>query len=248
MIIIGVTGPISHGKTSLCEAFGQAMPYATLYESSQIITDLAERWVQSSGALPEPNDIPAINEWLQVLLPIIKQEFGLDVSLSQVEITQADIEEHPEEYQKLFDFLDGKTAEFSSLRDYSKEEYRSLLQWMGGYFYHKISNDIWYNRIVELIQQDQANGITLAIVGGLRFPEDSEIIKEAGGVILGIQRPGLDESDLHDPTERQRQHIQLDSTVMNDGSLLDLQACAKRIYQDILADDLQPSYSATKFN
>jgi hypothetical protein len=237
MIIIGITGAIHHGKTSLGEDLQALVPYATHYETSQLIMNLADEWLATISATPSAGDLEAINKWLKTLVPIIKRDLEVDCQLEQIQLDAAAMEAHPEEYEKLMAFLQKPD-------NTDKETARPLLQWLGGYLVNKVDGGIWYNQIVREINRDQNNQVVMSTVGGLRFPKDAEILKAAGGVIVGIERPGSEEPDLSDPTERDRQHIQLDTLVTNDGDLTDLQNCARLVYQDIISNQIKPRYRA----
>ncbi|MEO5627597.1 MAG: hypothetical protein ABIQ89_01775 [Candidatus Saccharimonadales bacterium] len=245
MVIIGITGAIGHGKTTFGQALQSLETHATHYDSSQIITDLAQAWLQTTSGLPEPDDIKAINGWLRKVVPIINRTYGLNCNFSQIEIKVEDIKSNPADYQKLFAFLKQPSVDFSIPGDTAKETYRTLLQWMGGYFVKKIDSGIWYNYIASQIRRDHEDGIILCTVGGLRYPKDAEILRNAGGIIISIERPNYGETDVNDITERERQNIKVDSHVINDGDLGDLQSCAQRLYDDIKNDQLKPQYQSS---
>lgn len=244
MIIVGITGPIGHGKTSFAHALQACEPHAVHYESAQIVGGLAQAWLATRAQLPAPDDIEAINEWLRELCPLLNKDFGVSCTFPQIKIDQADINQRPESYQKLFDFLAQPPTDNPVVSEETKEYYRPLMQWIGGYFLTKVDFGLWYKKILTLVQKDEADGVDLAVIGGLRFPEDAAILKAAGAVIAKIERPGLGEPDMTDPTERQRQSILVDTTVLNNGSLADLETCAQRLYQDIKSGQLKLEYSA----
>ncbi len=246
MVIIGITGGIDHGKTSLGEAFQSLETHATHYESSAIITNLAEAWLATVQTLPAADDIEAINSWLEQLVPLLNSGFDQNCTAAQIALRPDDIKQHPESYSKLFTYLNNPHTDLSKPGEVNKQLYRPLLQWMGGYFVAKVDDGIWYRQIVRLINQDKDTGIVLCTVGGLRFPRDAEILKEAGATIVEVERLGLDQADTADPTERQRQQIKVDCTVYNDGTLGDLQNCARQVYQDILKGNLQAKYKASR--
>lgn len=244
MVVIGITGAIGHGKTTFGHDLQLLETHATHYDSSQIITNLAQAWVQASPQLPAADDYQAINRWLKDVVPVIKQMFGLDCKLAQIELTEAAVKKNPGDYEKLFTFLQQPAVDLSEPGESTKESYRSLLQWMGGYFVKKIDQGIWYEYIADQIRIDHQEGIILCTVGGVRYPKDAEILKSVDAVIVEIKRPDLEEIDITDMTERERQNITVDTIVNNNGSLTDLQNCAKRLYEDIKAGNLQSNYNA----
>lgn len=244
MVVIGITGAIGHGKTTFGHDLQLLETHATHYDSSQIITNLAQAWIQASPNLPSADDYQAINAWLADLIPVIKQMFGLDCQLDQIKLTSTAVAEHPGDYQKLFAFLKQPSSDLSIPGEVAKETYRTLLQWLGGYLVKKIDPGIWYNYIADQIKTDHQEGIVLCTVGGLRYPNDAQILKTVDAVIVEIKRPDLEEIDASDMTERERRNIAVDTVVINNGSLTDLQNCAKRLYEDIKAQKLQSYYDA----
>jgi hypothetical protein len=244
MVIIGITGPICHGKTSFGKALQKLEPRSVHYESFQVIASLASTWLNMSPQLPKPNDIAAINDWLQKLVPVLNQEFGVNATFLDVKIDEAATRSRPDQYQKLFEFLAQEPTQETAITEENKEYFRPLMQWMGAYFVAKIDFGIWYKKILRQIKIDETKGASLATVGGLRFPQDAVILKEAGATIVLIERPNAPTPDEDDPTERQRRDIMTDTSIVNNGNLLDLEACAQRFYSDLKQGQLKPSYSA----
>lgn len=244
MVIIGITGPICHGKTSFGKALQKLEPRSVHYESFQVIADLATAWLSMSPELPAPDDIAAINDWLQKLVPVLNQEFGVSATFLDVKIDEAAVRNKPDQYQKLFDFLAQEPTEETTITEENKEYFRPLMQWMGNYFVAKIDFGIWYKKILNEIKAEEAKGATLATVGGLRFPQDAAILKDAGATIVLIERPNAPTPDEDDPTERQRRNIMPDTSIINNGNLLDLEACASKFYSDLKQGQLKPTYSA----
>ena len=85
-------------------------------------------------------------------------------------------------------------------------------------------------------------GAKLCIVGGLRFPTDAAILRSTGGRVVSVYRPGHLQSDLLDPTERERQNIQVDCTVMSNGTVADVKKFAALFYEDLKANKLHSVY------
>ena len=244
MVIIGITGPICHGKTSFGKALQKLEPRSVHYESFQVIADLADAWLKMAPELPSPDDIGSINDWLQKLIPVLNQEFAVNATYPDVKIDRAMVQSKPDQYQKLFDFLAQPPTQETTITEENKEYFRPLMQWMGNYFVAKIDFGIWYKKILRQIKEEEAKGATMATVGGLRFPQDAAILKDAGATIVLIERPNAPTPDEDDPTERQRRNIMTDTSIINNGNLLDLEAVASRFYSDLKQGQLKPTYSA----
>ncbi len=97
-------------------------------------------------------------------------------------------------------------------------------------------------KIVRRIRQAAAAGCQLCIVGGLRYPTDAAILRGAGSLIIKVYRPGHLQSDMLDPTERERQNIQVDCTIMSNGTVADMRQFVTRFYADLKAGHLEKDY------
>lgn len=249
MLLVGVTGPIGHGKSTLAEFLARQETASVHTESSTIVAEVADRlnkfFVWES---PVQSDLNSVNRWLAHLPPIAASVTHHTIPKSKVKLTHAQIESSPADYDKLWEYIQSAHRTPSLLTEHitanNKILYRSFLQWLGGYLVKHVDVGIWYNELVYRAKMAELNGCNLYIVGGLRFPSDADILRAAGGKILRINRPGSAEEDIHDPTERERGSIAADSTIINNGTLENLLHCAAQVYQDIFNGRLQPGYAA----
>lgn len=249
MVLLGITGPIGHGKTTFASYLAQQNPQAHQIESSYVISEVADRlnkfFVWES---PRQQDILSVNRWLAHLPAIVSAVTHAHIGVDDVTLTEQDIVNRPQDYEKLWDYLNAahKNPEITSeyITSYNKEAYRPLLQWLGGFLVKHVDEGIWYNELVRRATEAQAYGCQLFIIGGVRFPGDAKILRKAKGIIIEIQRPGLDEPDMKDPTERERHSIQPDVVVINNGSLEQLLDASLRLYQDIAKNKLKEKYYA----
>ena len=99
-----------------------------------------------------------------------------------------------------------------------------------------------------MIHDAETTGCEVCIVGGLRFPSDGASIKDAGGIIIKLYRPGHLQSDMLDPTERERDNIETDCTVMSNGSIEDVQKTAELILDAIKNNQLEPLYQTARIS
>ncbi len=175
---------------------------------------------------------------------MLNRDFGISCTFPQIKITPEELAQRPDNYQKLFEFLAQPKTGLVEVNEANKTYFRPLMQWMGGYFVAKVDFGIWYKKILSMVQAEQSAGINLAVVGGLRYPQDAAILKEAGALIVEVKRPDQPEADISDATERQRQDILTDTTICNDGSLSELQTLVATLYADLKQGQLKPAYSA----
>ena len=251
MIIVGLTGGIGHGKTTLAEYLAKHAKKHRHWETWQVVGEVAATLRHEKPDHPKPDNLEAINAWLAELPDIITTVTHTPADFTQLALTPERLNEHPEHYEKLLEYLRLMSAkpelQIIEITAENKGRFRAILQWLGGFLVEKVDPGIWYDEIVRRIHQSEAEGLELATVGGVRYPTDAERLRNANGFILEIKRPDVAEQDLHDLTERERRLISPDSTVINDASLKQLDACATALYKDLTERSLKPSYKASEF-
>ncbi len=249
MTIIGITGAIGHGKSTLAEAFGQAEPRAQHLESFQIIAEVVDKWHTRTSFVPNPHDLDQLNNWLFLLPEILEEVVHEPVDRLALHVDLAQVSAQPALYEKLFQHLDNLKKNPALLQNHitetNKADYRPILQWLGGYLVLEVDPGIWYKEILRRTEFAKIEGVELCTIGGLRYPTDAELIRAADGIIAAIHRPMMGEQDSGDLTERQRSQIHPDVTVLNNADVPALNALAKRMYNDIKLGKLQTHYAAT---
>lgn len=248
MIIIGMTGPIGHGKSSFAKVVIELEPSAKRLESSMIVAEVANGLHASTSNIPEKDNIDAINVWLRPLPSILLGSVHTKTSFEQIKLKLEDIQSHPVEYEKLMLHLENLSRNPELLRQQitrdNKEAYRPILQWLGGYLVKKVDPGIWYKEIIRRVYELNNEGCKLVVIGGLRYPGDAQYVRTAGGKIIKVYRPGHLQYDMLDPTERERDDIVPDATIVSNGTLDDLKACATLVLQDMQNNKLQKTYYA----
>lgn len=244
MILIGITGSIGHGKTSLAEAFLKIEPSAIHDESSKLISEFAN---EAKMTLPDVFDVQQINNWLSDLTGTISDVLHVDINSKLPLIPESTNPKDPE-FIKLSEYISSlnlnKSLREEKVTEETKPNHRALLQWIGGYFVNHISRTIWYDELIRRSETAEQNDCKLYIIGGLRFPEDAEVIKKAGGKVIEVIRPNAPQPDVNDPTERERANITCDIRVINDGSLDGLATVAAKIYNDINHNTFDSIYTS----
>jgi len=250
MLLIGMTGPISHGKTTFAASLAEIEPLTIHLESSLVIAQVANRMHLVLAKIPDPYDINSLNDWIKQLPPILEETVHVKTSYDRLQLVQEQVEQHPIEYQKLIMHVENLRRNPQLARQAitidNKETYRPFLQWLGGYLVQKIDAGIWYNQIVRLVKDAETTGCKLCIVGGLRYPTDAAILRNAGGIIVKVYRPGHLQNDMLDPTERERDNIPVDATIMSNGTVEDVKRCAAVFLKDAQEGKLKQLYQTSQ--
>ncbi len=250
MILLGMTGPIGHGKTTFANAIMELEPHTIHLESSLVIARVANGLHASLRQIPDAHNIDSLNSWLHGLPDILRETVHAETTYEQIKLDPLKIQQHPIEYQKLIMHVENLRRDpglaKQAITIENKETYRPLLQWLGGYLAKKVDPEIWFREIVRMVHDAATTGCKICIVGGLRFPSDAQAIREAGGKIIKVYRPGYLQNDMLDPTERERDNIKVDTTVMSNGTVENVKQCAKQIIEDITNEKLDVLYQTSK--
>lgn len=251
MILLGITGPIGHGKSTLADFLVEQEPQSRQAETSQVIAEVADRLnTFFAREAPTELDLHTVNQWLQHLPAILEAVTHTHIPQEKVVLLEQDVTSSPQDYQKLWEYIyearHNPKLTIEHINAANKGAYRALLQWLGGYFVTHVDRGIWYNELVRRARHAETEGCKLFVIGGVRFPGDAEIVRAAKGRIIGINRPGVVELDQRDPTERERSKIRPDALVLNNGSLAQLEAIARELYADLLGDELRKQYATKK--
>ena len=96
-------------------------------------------------------------------------------------------------------------------------EVRRFLQKLGGDFGRSIDENIWADQVGQTIDETRSDGWNLA-VSGIRFPNEIEMIRSRGGLLVWVSRPGFDDTSDKHITETSVSPEDFDVLVLNDGS------------------------------
>lgn len=98
-------------------------------------------------------------------------------------------------------------------------EMRPLLQRFGTEVCrHMFGQDIWVNTTMRRIKPNQK-----VVIADVRFENEADAIRKAGGVVWRIERPGIDPANAH-ASEHALDDYEFDLVIWNNGTLNDLKA------------------------
>ena len=248
--LLGITGAIGSGKTTFADCLVKVVPDHAQYETWHIVAEIAAAFNKALKAElrfeTTHDNIELVNQVLIWLPEAISEHLHHDVVWNQLAFNKHSTLAHPELYEKLFAYLElvhKKPAMLNKdLTAKNKEDYRSLLQWLGGYLVVKLSKTIWYDELMRRIEMHNADK-SLVIISGVRYPSDAEIIRMHGGRVIGIERPGTKVVN-HDVTEAERRNIKPDIKIINNGRTTDLKLAAEAMWNDICSGNPKAVYRA----
>lgn len=251
MIIIGITGAIGHGKTSLAQAFLRQVSPAKHVESSILIARVADQLnKQYPTTRPRAHDPSSINAWLANLPGIIKDITGFSDDIAPVRLATEPTITAETDFDKLHEYLEIIALNHSLITQLitpeNKEAYRPILQWLGAYITKHVSPTLWYDNLIQQALDAKASGHKLFVIGGVRFPSDAQVIHQAGGYIIAIERPDRGQRDAADATEAFRSMVPVNATIINDSTLGSLDHAVQVLWQDLQQDNLQDRYQASQ--
>jgi hypothetical protein len=238
MILIALTGGIGHGKTTFAGFLNDCSQASLHFESSDLIIEIANQLRQQSIGHPDARDYVAITDWLHILPSLVSSAVQATLSTEAIQITSDAVAKNPDYYRKLFEYLNlmGSRPHLreGTITPENKSEYRSLLQWLGGFLVITNGQGIWFDELIRRVKATK--DIELATLGGMRYPGEADRVHSAGGQVVAIVRDSEGHKDSNDLTEREQPQIMADILIDNNGTLEDLQTKASELYARLLSE------------
>jgi hypothetical protein len=257
MILVGLIGGARQGKSTVGEELRRlaGVDVKADLEFSYPIGQVVNAWVQQwtvdileSGL----STIDIANKLIPLAVGPVKRITGLDVDPQKLLIK--DTSESREAANRLLSYLE-KYIEAGAQRDEefplpitpdNKVLHRACYQWVGARMIEEVDagegQDVWTYVIEKRIKTLQERGYKLVTVGGARYPLHQEMIHRNDGAVLLVKRPGIAEDN--DVTEQAGARSNPDVTVLNNGTLEELNTQVDQLYKDLLAGTPKNEYHA----
>ena len=100
-----------------------------------------------------------------------------------------------------------------------KEEFRLGWQWWGTDIWRRRDPARWIKLLREHLEADRDAEEDVVFVPDVRFPNEVELVKEMGGYIIRVQRPGLDDGDGHASEHALDDYQEWNAEILNDSDL-----------------------------
>jgi hypothetical protein len=120
--------------------------------------------------------------------------------------------------QELFDVCDGSWT-LAKQDPFHGPGLRGLLQRLGTEAVRKhLGEDAWVRAAARTINE---NGWTRTAMSDVRFPNEAEFVRQSGGIVVRIVRPGYGPVNQH-VSDAGQGSIKVDLTIANDGEPSDM--------------------------
>jgi hypothetical protein len=118
--------------------------------------------------------------------------------------------------------------------DANKSVFRPILQWWGTEFRRKYQNkdNYWIDQVDKLMKN--ATFIDVFIIPDVRFLNEAEFVRRAGGILLKINRPDVVTNDNHSSECELEDYSGWDYEIYNIGNLDYLKSKARYMVEDYL--------------
>lgn len=123
--------------------------------------------------------------------------------------------------EKYIDERDHKEATIEDLLTAQPVTYRQMAQTLGTEWGRNLSPDFWLQIAGAFIAEQRRRGERLFVISDVRFINEAQWIKDAGGELWHVHRPGVAAVRPH-ASEAEIAHIEVDRVIDNSGSLDDL--------------------------
>lgn len=131
------------------------------------------------------------------------------------------------EYLRVQDLVDSMGWEQAK----KEPEVRRLLQVMGTEAGRQVLGDnIWVDAVLNKVGDDDV------VITDCRFPNEAQAVKDRGGYVVRVTRPGVDAVNAH-PSETSLDDWPFDLTVDNSGTLEEVEGLVKVLYESLEISD-----------
>lgn len=230
--VFGFTGEIGSGKTAAARLLHEAAaPASGLHvEFSDGVIDLAHGWMERIGVVQRVGAAE-----IDALQQATRSVFGVRVPRAALsEAPTAELAAYLESFQ-------GLAAEQRDISVATKDLHRPLLQWLGHSYVTHVNPEFWNDVVRAKIENGRA-AAALVTVGGVRYPQNADILHEYGGYVVKVIRPDSSSAAQGHTSESGIPDSHVDTHVLNNGSLEHLAESMTQLWNDANGGAVQPQY------
>lgn len=255
MILLGINGGMRQGKSTVGAELRRlaGVDAKADLEFSYPIGQVADLWIKQWPPSVIDSGL-AMREIANKLIPLVVEPVKT-VTGYDVDVDKLLVQDNPESLEKanrLLGYLEkyieagnDRTDEFPvPITPDNKVLHRTLYQWIGARMIDEVDagegHDVWTRVIEQRIATLKERGYKLITVGGTRYPHQQQMIRSLGGQIIDVERPGMVEDS--DVTERAGDGTKPDISVVNNGTLDELNTIVGQLYNDLVAGSPKKVY------
>jgi len=216
-MIIGFAGKAASGKTTAARRMAQVLEGDTrIIPMAMVLRDEVETFLRRAGG---EEFVPLVYGCQEDKVRV----FHLDENqaLNQCDKWDQFIDEHREIQDR-----PGQTA----------VTVRRILQWWGTEYRRAQDPDYWTKAWVRKVCQFDLKQ-THILIDDVRFNNELNTIKQQGGLIVKIERPGFDGANNHASETALDDYRQWDEIIRNDGTLEEFQRKVERLAKELQVAD-----------
>lgn len=137
--------------------------------------------------------------------------------------------------QDLFELTDGQVHGSDTHKETVDHRWglssRQIMQRFGTEVARSVHPDVWVRCLLRQAGDAEAAGALLVVVPDVRFVNEADAIRERGGLIIRVTRPGC----VSDGHASEALDFEPDIYVANEGGLADLEEMAQRVVTSYLS-------------
>lgn len=202
-MIIGFAGKAATGKTTAARHVAPLLDRPTqILPMAQLLRDEVEAFLRDAGA--------------QAFVPLVYGDQDDKVRVFHLDQARAALS-----CPKWHEFV-AANQELQNVAGQTALTVRRILQWWGTEYRRAQDSDYWtkaWGRKVETLDLDELH----VLVDDVRFMNELQVIREHGGLIVKVERPGFDGANNHASETSLDDYHAWDGILLNDGSLTEFE-------------------------
>ena len=214
-MILGFAGKAATGKTTAAKHMAPLLDKeCTIVPMAMVLRDEVEAFLRSIGA---DESVPLVygcqDDKVRVFYVNEQRALAHCPKWSHFVSDHQDIQDRP-----------GQTA----------VTVRRILQWWGTEYRRSQDSDYWtkaWGRKIEQLDLEHMH----VLIDDVRFMNELRVIKEHGGLIVKIERPGFDGANNHASETSLDEYHDWDDVLLNDGSLEEFDGKVEQLAEQLMA-------------
>lgn len=216
-MIIGFAGKAASGKTTAARYMAERLPgEVRIIPMAQVLRNEVETFLRASGA--------------EKYVPLVYGSQDDKVQVFQVETKQAH-----KACPRWSHFITEHT-DIQTNPEQTAVTVRRILQWWGTEYRRAEDPDYWTKAWAALVESFDLDNIHI-LIDDVRFMNELDTVRNEGGVIIKIERPGFNGAGNHASETSLDDYTDWHRVISNDGTLDDFKRQITELTAELLAAD-----------